>query len=287
MKFRLLAIALFSLVPTASAQTACGLGGVTVTVTPDPAPFGAPITVTLTNNSNVGINLPTSCTFGAVHAGTGCSGPAVLSLACLQVITPIPPGQSSSMIWTQDDDFGNQVPAGKYSFEIRYFDGAFSTALSCCPSVTIDGGTGVPYCFGAVGAGACPCGNNAGASEGCQNSTSAGSSLTGTGLPILGADNVVLTASQCPANVPGLFFSGPGQLAGLPFGDGLRCVEGPILRLGVVPTDGAGAAQTPWTLSVIEGVAAGDVRNYQYWYRDVAGPCSSGFNTSNGFKIQW
>ena len=80
-----------------------------------------------------------------------------------------------------------------------------------------------------------------------------------------------------------LLLRGSGSL----FGDGLRCVGGSIQRLQIVPTDAAGAASTSLALSVAEGLSGGERRHYQYWYRDVAGPCAQGFNTSQGLAVQW
>jgi hypothetical protein len=84
----------------------------------------------------------------------------------------------------------------------------------------------------------------------------------------------------------GLFFSGSSAVAASPFGDGLRCVNGSILRLGIVPTT-AGVAASTVSLSVQEGLLGGELRHYQFWYRNVLGPCGFGFNTTNGLSIQW
>jgi hypothetical protein len=287
MRLSLLTLTLLAIALPAAAQETCGLPLVTVTVTPDPAPIGTPVLVTLTNNSSSTIQLPTSCTYQSVHEAESCSNSVVLAPFCAQVFTPIAPGQSSFMTWNQDDGSGIQVAAGPYAISISYWDETFSTQYSCCPSVLLGPGSGTGYCHGGSSGFPCPCGNNGTGDEGCANSTGSGAALSGSGAADTTADTLVLSAEQCPSHVPGLFFSGPGQLAGLPFGDGLRCVAGPIRRLGVVSTSAAGIAQTPWTLSVLEGLNPGDVRNYQYWYRDVPGPCNSGFNTTNGQNVQW
>ena len=282
-------LATFALALPVTAQTQCGLPGVTVDVQPAVATPGQPITVTLTNGSNSLIQLPSSCTIEAIRQGSGCTGPSITATLCLQVITPIQPGASRQQDWNQLAGLGQQVPDGVYSIEVVYWDANFSQLQSCCTEVLIQSSPGQPFCAGGPFGFPCPCGNpSSTATGGCGNSTGLGALLDGTGLASIGADSVVLSVSGCPAGQPGLFFSGPNALAGVPFGDGLRCVGGTVVRLGVVNTDASGNASTPWTLSTQDTVAAGDLRHYQYWYRDPVGsPCGAFFNTSNGYSIQW
>ena len=152
-------------------------------------------------------------------------------------------------------------------------------------AVQTRGGTG--YCYGDGTGQSCPCGNLGGECAGCANSSAEGAILVAIGDAVIGADTAVLSVSQCPAGVPGLFFSGSNALGGSPFGDGLRCVGGGLTRLQVIFTDVAGGGVSTIQLSVREGLIGGELRNYQYWYRDVPGPCTSGFNTSNACSIQW
>jgi len=80
------------------------------------------------------------------------------------------------------------------------------------------------YCFG-VG---CPCGNDDPA-YGCASSSLGldgipqGGWLAACGSASVASDDLVLTASQLPADQPGIFFMG-GSAIELPFGDGKRCV---------------------------------------------------------------
>ncbi len=61
-----------------------------------------------------------------------------------------------------------------------------------------------------------------------------------------------------------------------------------MIRLEVVIADANGDAATTIAIGSKGGVAAGDVRRYQYWYRDPVGsPCGSGFNLTNGYEITW
>ena len=152
----------------------------------------------------------------------------------------------------------------------------------------VNGGiVGTAYCFGDGTGPVCPCGNNSSEESGCVNSSGLGAILSADGDATVGADSLVLRIEQAPAATPGLFFSAPNPSGGSLFGDGELCVSGPILRLQVAFTDAAGSAASTASLSTIEGLAGGELRHYQYWYRDVAGPCSQGFNTSNGLAIQW
>lgn len=148
---------------------------------------------------------------------------------------------------------------------------------------------GTPYCFGDGTGTVCPCGNTGAPGAGCANSAGSGATLTATGVNTVAADSVVLDVVGGPPNRNGVFFSGELELpGGTLFGDGLRCVTGPVLRLEVTTTDGAGAVQSTVALAAAGGLVPGDTRSYQFWYRDpVGGACGLQFNTSNAFTIAW
>jgi len=139
MRITLPLLALAALQISSAAQTPCGTNGVTVTVDPPVAAVGQAILVTLTNNSSDTIQLSTSCVYGPVYPGSGCTSVPVYSPLCLTVITPIEPGASATSVWLQNDDFGQQVPSGSYSLGISYWDSAFTAMSSCCAAVTIAG----------------------------------------------------------------------------------------------------------------------------------------------------
>lgn len=151
--------------------------------------------------------------------------------------------------------------------------------------------TGVAYCFGDGAGTACPCGNNNDGSNGqagCANGVNAGGgALTGAGNPSVSNDTVVLTATGVQPNQPGLFFRADNAVntgLGITFGDGLRCAGGALVRLGVVVSNASGSASS--TAPMLAGLAAGDVKRFQYWYRNPAGsPCGSQFNLTNGYEI--
>ncbi len=150
------------------------------------------------------------------------------------------------------------------------------------------------FCFGDGTGTPCPCGNSGALGSGCANSTFAGgANLASSGIAgaSAGTDTLVLTATNVPG--PGLFFQGDGQFAGgagIVFGDGLLCAGGTILRLGVVFPTGTSASYpgglTPNPIHVGGATVAGDVRNYQCWYRDSAVFCSPAtYNLTQGLTL--
>jgi len=78
------------------------------------------------------------------------------------------------------------------------------------------------------------------------------------------------------------FFTGGADA----FGDGLRCAGGALVRLGIVVANGSAVANSLTPMGA--GLIPGDIRRYQYWYRNPsASPCASWFNLTNGFEIAW
>lgn len=150
---------------------------------------------------------------------------------------------------------------------------------------------GTAYCFGDGSGTACPCGNPGGAGEGCANSTGAGAILEAIGSPSIADEDFFLSATQTLPGGPGVFFQGLNQVnggAGAPFGDGLRCAGGSVLRLQTVAADSWGSARTTVNLAVAGAATPGLALNYQYWYRDpaTAGSCSA-FNLSHATTVVW
>jgi hypothetical protein len=151
-----------------------------------------------------------------------------------------------------------------------------------------------PYCFGDGTGAACPCANTGAAGNGCASSVNAnGANITTSGTPSLAADTLTLLGSGMP-NASALYFQGTLQQGGglgVPFGDGLRCVGGSIVRLKTV-TNVAGSSQYPEvgdaSVSVRGNIAAPGVRNYQVWYRNAASFCTAAtFNLTNGVSVSW
>ena len=138
---------------------------------------------------------------------------------------------------------------------------------------------GLAYC---LGEGACACGEDRLA--GCANSTGAGARLAATGSASVAADDLVLRASGLPPHAFGIVFAGPTAIE-LPFGDGQRCVGGPLVRFPLRSADAAGdLAEGPAVLSWV-GAASGDTQHFQCWYRDPMGCTGAAFNLSNGYEV--
>jgi hypothetical protein len=149
------------------------------------------------------------------------------------------------------------------------------------------------FCSGDGSASACPC-TSGGPGDGCANSVfPSGGRLQAMGMPSLGADTLVLVGSGMPDEAA-LYFQGTAQInggLGTPFGDGLRCVGGTVVRLGTKVNVG-GASRYPGTgdpsLSMQGQVGSPGSRTYQVWYRNAAAFCtSSTFNLTNGLAVVW
>lgn len=151
---------------------------------------------------------------------------------------------------------------------------------------------GESFCAGDGSSGACPCANPSplGAHAGCLNSLGTGATLCGAGAARLSNDTLMLTGAQMPDS-PVMYFQGTASVPGIPFGDGLRCANGALTRLGVrfnlAGTSTLGGASQP-TISSLGGVTASGLRTYQIYYRDSLSFCTgAGFNLTNAVSILW
>jgi len=124
-----------------------------VSVSPQVALPGQTITVTLKNVSATDTyTLLSSCLFSSVHPNS-CDTDPVAVFGCLQVLTPIAPGQSYSQPWDQKDDLGQQVPDGGYRFAISVVAPS-GTKTDLCPLVQVGVScTTPPDAYGSGGAG--------------------------------------------------------------------------------------------------------------------------------------
>jgi len=161
------------------------------------------------------------------------------------------------------------------------------------------------YCFGHTAQGnPCPCSNDNDQSDsngaGCANGTfAAGARLRASGLPSVSGDSLVLHGARGQPNNTGLFFQALNDLdgGGAFLGDGIRCAGGLLKRMKVQSNDANGDANTSGTVISVRSaqlgdlLSPGDVRRYQWWYRDTGNPpCGPGVNdsnTSNGLEIHW
>ncbi|MBK7875412.1 MAG: hypothetical protein IPJ77_06625 [Planctomycetes bacterium] len=156
---------------------------------------------------------------------------------------------------------------------------------------------GVDFCQGDGLAGACPCGNGtpSTARAGCANSTGAGARLTTTGDPHIDSDTLRLTVRDVP-NVSAVLFLQSDQATddwqGFEVGDGLSCLSGQILRIGIVAASG-GVASYPATGQAPVSVRGqlgpnGGVRVYQAYYRNAVPFCTvATTNASQALLLHW
>ena len=228
----------------------------------------------------------------SVYDGTGC--PVGSSLTCIddscnfqsEVQFPVTCGQTYTIqIGCYPNYFGPAGGQGRFTVDV--------TGGAACFTGTI-------YCPGDGSGTACPCGNNSSpaAAAGCLNSLGAPGTLRGSGTSSISADTLVLASSQIP-NGPGLYFQGttqPGSGNGVLFGDGLRCAGGTVIRLGIVQASSNSSTypspNPPATNAIPIGAkglnVAGNVRNYQLWYRDSPSFCTAAvFNLTNALNLTW
>lgn len=152
-----------------------------------------------------------------------------------------------------------------------------------------------PFCEGdgpENGGVECPCGNEvpAGTTEGCLNRDGVGAALTSTGIPSVSNDTLVLNVAGLPNGVPGFFFQGASNGPVVVFGNGIRCIGGPFIRLAKIAGQPGGNQYPPvggTPISEQFNIPAGATRYYQVLYRDGGGPCGTSINASNGLKVVW
>ena len=155
--------------------------------------------------------------------------------------------------------------------------------------VIVDDTFGTITCLGDGTGTLCPCGNLGGIGEGCANSSGVGAALVIDGSASASADDLTVAVSGLLPGRTALLFSGTASLNdgnGITFGDGLRCADGNLKRLGIRIPDGQGDALWGPGLAAEGEWIAGDTITIQAWYRDQQGsPCGLNFNTSHGFEF--
>lgn len=179
----------------------------------------------------------------------------------------------------------------------RYVFAAFDTQLRAYKTGFGPPGF-APFCPGDGSVAACPCGNEGTPGLGCGSSVvPGGAAIAPSGSveadPVTGTDTVVLMASGLPLVTTVVFLQGSSPIAPTPFGDGLRCTGGELVRIAVVAAT-MSMAQYPGagdpSVSQRGGVALGTgiLRYYQAYYRDLNSFCTSApFNVTSGVAIGW
>ncbi len=193
-------------------------------------------------------------------------------------------------------------------YELRFTDWPGNVTVTDARRIPLLGNAlGTPYCFGdGSTAIPCPCvppnvvpNPPAAPFHGCANSQSADGAIlsaTGTTSPDTVAFDVLISPNYVSF---GLMLKGNGSVpSGIANGDGIRCVDGALLRFGAHFAATAGAPIGHWTypntvqttpVSVQTLQAPGQTAYYQLFYRNTAANfCNSGTtNWSNGFSIDW
>jgi hypothetical protein len=121
------------------------------------------------------------------------------------------------------------------------------------------------------------------------NSTGLPAVIASTGVPAGSVNNLVITVSQLPPGVNGSLIVGGTKVEPcVPWGDGLKCVGGPLKHGNGGAANGAGKAtmtinlnNPPWA-----GLSAGDVRYVQFRYRDPSGGPAQ-FNLSDALEVHF
>lgn len=124
------------------------------------------------------------------------------------------------------------------------------------------------------------------------NSSSWPATIEAAGRESLAANDFELLVQNAPSGQPGIFFAGNLQME-ITFGDGLRCVSGPVggfYRLyPYAHADQTGAMRGTVDLQSGPFAAAlspGSTWNFQAWYRDpLAG--GAGFNLTNAVSVNF
>ena len=121
------------------------------------------------------------------------------------------------------------------------------------------------------------------------NTAGPGALIGSAGSLSVAAGTFTLTVTGAVPGQNGMFFYGANQTLN-PFGDGFRCVAPPVYRLNPpIAADAAGNASRLVDFNAgppsagASAILGGSTWNFQYWYRDPAGP--SAFNFSNGLSV--
>jgi hypothetical protein len=224
-----------------------------------------------------------------IHKGAvGIAGPIIVSL-------PLGTNISGSVAFP-----AAQVPALLAGGDYTNFHTANFGAGELRGQVIIPAVVGTSSCD-ANTATPCPCGNPpAGPGQGCDNSSATGGAiLTARGNPSLGTDRLVFTTTGEKPTATTILLQGLTIAPPVPFGQGLRCVNGNLKRLYTKSAaNGSIIAPAPIDIRVsARSAALGDPipanasRSYMAYYRDptVLGGCSSAstFNGTQAVTVTW
>ncbi len=173
-----------------------------------------------------------------------------------------------NLLGEEGPDIGREEPADDIFLRERY------------------GLPGQPYCFGDGSGTDCPCANAGWNDEGCANTSGHGAFLTAIGSSGVVADDLAFVAARLPPDLTAtLFVADSAHSGGVPFEDGLLCIEGNRKLLGLRQVGPDGIASWGPGLLAAGGWSAGQTRRFQVWYEDPGGPCGTGHNQSNAYEV--
>jgi hypothetical protein len=132
---------------------------------------------------------------------------------------------------------------------------------------------------------------------GCRNSAGQGAVFQACGSSSVTTDDLKLESRWMPKKVVGLVIMGP-RPDETPYGDGILCIGAGDKGLFRFPAGNSGpegvitlgpgiVAHTHANFPAAGQIKAGDTWYFQAWFRDPNGPCGSGFNLSNGLKVEF
>jgi hypothetical protein len=118
------------------------------------------------------------------------------------------------------------------------------------------------------------------------NSAGAGAHIGSNGSVSIATNNFTLSTTGCPPTVFALYFYSATQISPVPFGNGVRCIGTPLVRLPVIQSSANGVAAYTLNFGALPSqgqIHPGDSRDFQLWYRD---PSAGGaaFNASNALN---
>lgn len=113
------------------------------------------------------------------------------------------------------------------------------------------------------------------------NTVGSGALMSSSGTTSVLQNNLVIVGSGAPANTFGLFYYGRAATQ-VAFGNGFRCIAGPVLRFSVQQASPSGVFTRSLNLPAT-AIRAGEVWRFQLWYRNPAAG-GAGFNLSNGLR---
>ncbi len=176
------------------------------------------------------------------------------------------------------EGLGNAYPFGSIYSERRWNG-----------SIRYEVRLGRSFCHGDGVSLPCPCSNPGTGSEGCANSMGTGGLLEASGSRSLAADDLTFNASLLIPGRRAILFHADAPWGGQSGfrGDGLLCVGGSLVRLGVATVDLSGMVSLPSRPRLDRtNWWPGETRYFQLWYEDRGlGSCGSGMNFTNALSL--